>query len=685
MAEEEAIDTEGGGDAPQPRKPNARDAVREAERIQMLRDRLYERGKVPEVRGRHALGRPEAMVDIRTSPTSFIPSSVGQETAQRSQTSQVAPPESTPRAQTAYTTDTRMPLKKKRSYRVWMVLFGLAFFLVSLSVASFYLFRNTNTVGGNNIGVNVSGPITVGGGDELSLQIAIANQNTVPIEAATLVIEYPRGTQSADGTGRALYTERQQLNNIGAGELVNVPVKARVFGEENEEKTVHVTVEYRVAGSNGTFTKEADPFNFRIGTSPINLTIDTVASVSSGQEVELTIGVESNTSATIENLLVKATYPQGFDLTSATPDTISGQDTWRVDELKSGEKKQITVHGILSGIEHSRAQFSVAAGVPGERDAFALASQLAVATHDVEIELPFLKVNVAINSSKDDVVVIAPDDDANVTINFTNVLDTSLFNGKVTATLSGSALDEVEVKVINGYYDSRSNTITWDPVVYPSLQEITPGKTNSATFSLTPRADISVTPTIELAVSVEAERVFEEGASEHIAGSASRTIKVETIAELSSSALYSDGPFINTGPVPPVAEETTEYTYLLTVRNGTNAITGAEVTAVLPPLVTWLDHVSEGDAVTFNNTTRTMKWTIGELPPNGYAEMWAQVSFTPSLSQKNTIPALLQEQRLKATDKFTGTSLRDNAPALTTELINDPNPANRDGRVRVGR
>lgn len=663
-----------------PQKPNARDAVREAERMESLRDRLYARGATPEVRERHTFARPQAQLqEVRAQgkgrDASFSPAVVTRATPAHT----MQPVTDRTPSETA----TSMPIKKKtHRYRLWIVFIGVAFFVASLGIASVLLLFSNNTVGGNNISIDVKGPLTVGGGEDMSLQIAIANQNDVAIESAMLIIEYPKGTQSVEEIGKEVFTEREQLHNIASGEVVNVPVKVRIFGEENEEKTIHVAVEYRVAGSNATFQKEAAPLNFKVSTSPVVVTTKGIKSISSGQEMDLSFEIQSNSPSTLTNLLVKARYPDDFDVVSVKPETIAGRDTWSIKSLKPGEKQTVTVRGIITGDENTSKAFDVIVGVPNERDPFNVVSQLAVVTHEVRIERPFLDVTVSVNTKKDDTVVIDTKGNALVEIGFKNTLESALYNGVVKVVLEGNALSEMDIQVPDGYYDSKENTIVWDSVGMSVLKDLAPGESGRVAFTLLPLKDIRETPEMKLTVSFEAERVFEDSASERVKGTASRTIKVETITKVASSVLYSDGPFVNSGPIPPVAEETTQYTYLLSVANGTNPISGAEVTAVLPPFVTWLDLVSEDDRVSYNGTTRTIKWSIGDVAANGYEEMWAQVSFTPSLTQINSSPTILQTQRFKATDNFTGTTLRDEAAALTTELFNDPDPTTHDGRVR---
>ena len=286
---------------------------------------------------------------------------------------------------------------KRSSYRKIIALFGVGCVVVALAVASIIMFWGNNTISGENISISASGPIAVGGGEEFPFQVSIANQNAVPIQSATLIIEYPKGTQSATEDDKEMTIERRQLDSIGTGELVNIELRARVYGEENEEKEINVRIEYRIAGSNATFEKKAEPLRFKISTSPVVMAFDSVKSVSSGQEVELTLTIQSNSPTPLADILVKAVYPQGFDFTKSTPDTVSGEDTWKFTTLKPGEKKTITIKGLMTGYEDEARAFTATAGVANEKDKNTLASQLATARTEISMAPACLDVNALIN------------------------------------------------------------------------------------------------------------------------------------------------------------------------------------------------------------------------------------------------------------------------------------------------
>ncbi len=639
---------------------DARRRAEEMKRLESLRERLYARGSGDQSITRH---------DLRESD---VPG----------QGSDIRPAAPTAPLTTASTPMPMTTSKTRRSFRRVLALLGLIFFVGALLVSGAFLFLGNNTISGSNISIDVSGPITIGGGETMGIDITIANQNTLPIESATLIITYPRGAQSTIEQGKELFTERQQLNNIKPNEVVKVPLRMLVFGEENDTKTLEVAVEYRVAGSNATFYKEALPFEFRVSSSPVVLNVNTVKSISSGQEATIELVVQSNSTEDLTNLLVKADYPPGFEFSESNPETVSGQDTWQLKTIKPGEKSTITITGVVTGSEGDEHGFDFTVGVANERDAFSIASILSEREIEMTIERPFLNVDVAVNGETSEIVTIEPGSTAGVSISFTNALETTVYDGVIQVELGGNALNEVSVKAEDGNYDSTTNVLTWDSIDMNSLRELLPGEREAVRFSVEPKRDIRENPEITLVVTIQGNRIGEDRVPEQVVGTISRTVKVVSVANITSSSLYTEGPFNNSGPVPPVAERTTEYTLLLAVKNGTNPVTGAEVTASMPAYVTWLDRTSDDNVTTYNPANRTVKWSIGELKANEYKEVWIQVALKPSLSQVNQTPTLLESQRFRATDRFTGTAVRDEAPALTTSLTNDPDNDLRDGRVR---
>jgi hypothetical protein len=673
------------------RRTEKRVALSEKEELRTIRDRLYSRAEQPKPWERHTL----------SGRTPRAPRAAAPEAAPRRIDEQVAPPppSRTPelahdvvRSGIAVTTPptietmAQTPKDKKivlNGYRAKIIAIGILFFVVALALSSSFLFFGQNTISGDNIEVKVAAPFAVGAGAELSLTASITNKNAVPVESATLIVEYPPGTQEAATAGKELFRDRISLGSIKPGELLTIPVKAKLFGEENDEKTVNISVEYRVEGSNATFYKDADPVKVKISSSPVVLSISGVSEISSGQEVALTLTLTSNSPTPLHDLLVQAEYPVGFDFSESSPKPAKGQTVWTVGSLEPGGKTEIQVKGAMTGGSAEERTFKFSVGVPNERDRFSLASVLTTIATGVQLTDPFVGLEVVMDGKKDKTIAVAPDDSVAVTIRFKNTLSDTIYDATVKAKLSGSGLSADNVNTSDGFYDSTANTITWDKQSVPDLAELSPGEEETVNFVIRgANLDAMRTPQVSFDVSVTGRRVSEDRVPQELTNIESRTIRFRSVTALSSYGLYSEGPFANTGPIPPRAESQTTYTIMLDAKNGSNELADTTVTMTLPAYVSWLSAVASGAAVNYNAATREVTWKIGNLDANGSSGAAFQVSFLPSVSHVGTVPVLVGEQYLKATDRFTGSVVRATAPAVTTHIPQDPDPKAQEGRVQ---
>lgn len=643
---------------------------REEERLKALRERLYSRGKGPEPREKYTLTGEDAEKDVPTvwkEPPGE--KNVGDDmhmpetdpykvTAAPEQDGSFEPPEIAPMAHP----------KIKRGYRKYVLLVGLSFFVLSIAVSSLLFFLGGNTISGDNIAIDLTGPFTVGGGEALPLQVGVTNQNTVPIESATLIITYPDGTQSVTEEGKELFVERLPLETIDPGETLNIPLRAIVFGEENQEKTVRAEIEYRVSGSNSTFAKEAEPLSFKISSSPVIVSVDALQKVSSGQDNEITLTISSNSPNTLNGLIVRADYPAGFDYTTSDPQPVSGQNIWRIDSLEPEGETTITITGVIVGGEDDQFTMHFSAGVPNDQDRLSLSSVFSTAATNFVIEQPFIGVDLSVNGNDTGTVAVEAGERVSVQMTIENTTDDTIFDGRVELSLSGNALTDYEVIPGSGFYDSTNNRIYWDASSIKDLQEIEPGGTVMLNAVLRPDPDIESTPSLAFDVDARAKRVAENQVTEVLIGTAQSVVKVSSVATLITEVGRNTSTFADTGPLPPVAEMETTYTLTMFIQNGTNDVGDARVTAPLPSYVEWLGNTSGAGTFSFNETARILTWDAGSIDANQSKIASFQISFLPSISQIDTTPTLIGDQQFRATDRFTGAVVRARMGARTTRL-----------------
>ncbi len=643
--------------------------IKDQEKLEEVRKRLYERGVQRPASQFHNLVR--TVEPVRTSwQEPPKPVAIPVPSAQ--------PVEEVPAIQEIMATQ-----KRKKGYRVKILLAGLSFFMLAIVISSFFMLFGGGGISGENIAISATGPFTIGGGEELQMQVAITNDNAVPIESATLIVEYPKGTLSSTEEGKSLSVERLSLQTVKRGETINVPMRAKVFGEENEEKIVKVSVEYRVEGSNATFFKEAEPLRFKISSSPVVVRVEAVQKISSGQETEIAITVVSNSPTPLSEVLVKAEYPAGFDFSKSLPSPTHSQNMWLIKDLQPEKESKIVITGIVIGKESDVSAINFTVGVPNERDPQSLASVFVTAKTEFKIEQPFLDITMKVDSSEAAEIAVEPGKRSNVTIELENTLESTLHDMSVEVNLSGNAFSVFEVSPSGGYFDPSKNTIVWDRSNTGVLEQTPPGEKERLSFTIEANGAVSVTPQVNISVNAKARRISENNVSEELVGTAKRTIKVISTPRIVGVVSHNNGLFTDTGPIPPVSDIATTYTVSMVIDNGSNDITGAMVTASLPAYVTWLNKVQGTGDITYNPTARTLQWNAGSIAANGQTYVSFQVSLLPRVLQVGTIPTLVNEQRLEATDRFTTTKVRDTNDAITTMLKTEGGTDEKSGVVRA--
>ena len=624
------------------------------EHIDEMRKRLYERGANSNTAARHEL--TDTKVDV------------SRDWAGQAAPEVIAPEVNEPEE------------KPRRHYRRFVLLGSFFIFLFVTLVTGAYLYFGGNQISSDNIQLGISGQSTLGGGEVLSLQVGLSNNNSVPIESATLIVKYPIGTRSLGDSPRNLYEERIPLDDIVPGDTKSTPVRVAIFGEENAEKEVSATLEYRIGGSNGTFYKDSAPFKFKISSSPLVLSVNSIKKVASGQLVDVTVTAASNASTPLSDILITAQYPNGFDYQSASQAPVFGENVWRIDELRPEEKKSITIKGIVTGLTEESLQIKFAAGPADPDNQYTLTASLADSNAEFTVERPFIDVAVNIQNQYSGVAIIAQDQTADVKIDIVNTLDETVYDMVVEVIPGGNALDENSVRGNSGFYDSNTNSVRWEVSNNPSFAEVNPGDSRTLDFSIF-QGKTKTTSAFDLVVNVYARRVAERSASEQLVGSITREGKYSSTVTLGSQTGRNVGRFGDAGPIPPQVGETTTYTLTLVAEAGANDMNNVVVNTSLPVYVNWLNEYDTQGAVVYNTVSKQLEWTVGDITTGQQKELSFQVSILPSTSQVRDTLILLNRQTLRANDRFTGQLLQDIAPPVTTELSTEAGFDEGNGRV----
>jgi hypothetical protein len=568
--------------------------------------------------------------------------------------------------------------KKNMSFATKFLIGSVLFFILAAGAAVYIFLGGGNVISPQNIDLQVVAPSLVDSGKEGSIQIIVGNRNTSALTLVDLLIDYPQGTRDPAKPTATLNHVRDSIGTINSGQQIKQNANGIFYGAEGSEQKVTVTIEYNVAGSNAVFTKTAEA-DFRIGSSPLSLSISAPDTVVAGQSFPIDITVQSNATAAQQNVVVQGQYPFGFSAVSSTPQAGAGGTFWKLGTMQPGSSQVIHLVGSINGQDGDARVLRFVVGSNTDSTDTTIEVPILTVPQTVTVRKPFITASIAVNGQSSDggkTIAVAQGASLQGTITWKNNLPTAVSNAQFVLTLKGPALDKNSVGSASGFYQSNANTITWSPTQDGTLSNVPPGGSGTLQFSFSTLppgtgGTLVTNPTINLSLDVAGTSQDSSSGPQQVSSIATANVSVASQLSLAVQALHSTGPITNSGPMPPRAEQSTSYTIQWTVKNSSNTIGAAIVSAVLP---TYVRYVSAGaSGVSYDSNSRTVSWNLGDLPAGvGYSTAAKvadfQVVLTPSTSQVGSAPQLTGPAALKGQDRYAQVSVEADAEAPTTAL-----------------
>jgi len=557
--------------------------------------------------------------------------------------------------------------------KMYRILFrwALGLFVIALAVAAYSFFGGSVFVSSNNVDMTITGPSTVAGGDPTNWSVSVQNKNKTDIQFVDLIAQFPAGTKDPSAPTQDLGKKDISLNTIKAGQIAQGTFAAIFFGAAGAAETIKFTVEYRTADSNAVFYKEKD-VQVSINSSPISVSIGGLDSVNSGQPMTLALTVSSNSTNILSNVALELNYPFGWTTIATDPNPSVAQNIWNLGDLAPGATTTISISGSINGQNGDQDAIRAIAGIANAQGS--IGTIITSATHTVSIEKPFLAAALSLDGQNSDTYAAPAGKTINAIIDWQNTSSTRITNGQIVVALSGEAFDPSSVETSDGYFDSRSDTITWSGGRVSDLSAIAPGASGELHFSFASLPTLTNTSnaSVSLDLSASGERIDESNVSQNISSESTRNVKIVSNISLASRAVRSSL-ISNTGPFPPKVNQTTDYTIIWTAAETSNGVSGAKVSATLPPdvLFTGVSSPSNAD-ISYSSSTGSFIWNLGSLAAGATAELDFQVALTPSANQINSVPTLVGPAIIQGTDNFASVTVEASAPSLTTLIGSDP-------------
>ena len=564
----------------------------------------------------------------------------------------------------------------------------IVFVVLAGGAAAYLMYSGGNIVSSSNVSIDANGPIYVDGGQPARFNFTIRNQNSVSLEAADLIFDFPANTYSAEGA--SLTRIRMPLEDLEPGAAVNKSLDIVFFGLENEEKKIIANLEYRFAESNATFVKSKD-YSVKISKAPLGLSLAAPKNAVSGQKISIKIAVISNSESAAKNLKMEMKYPPGFRFNNAEPNPSKGDNVWTLGDIGPSQKRDITVEGTIEGENSEERTFTAAVGTMGDDGSL---KPFGTASEKVAIKKSPLNLSVSINGKDDSANTAYAGEMIRVDLGWVNNLSSNIKDAQIELEIKGEAYDQRSVSVTKGAYRSYDNKAVWNSASLKDLASIAPGSSGKAQlgFSIKNPLPVYKQGDKDFSITVEARIVgfgtSDEFENKQIEDSAKKEIKIGSRLQAVGKTLHYSGPFQNSGEVPPKIGAETTYTVVWSLANNANDLSEAKITASLPPYVSKENPVNpEGSDLRFDEKNATLIWNVGEVPAGTgiimpAKEMSFQVSFSPNLTQIGETPVLVNSAKVEARDAFTEENVSAEIPALTIKLSGDSQSKGGDDKVR---
>lgn len=585
----------------------------------------------------------------------------------------------------------KMKNRKKVNTVKKLLIVSALFFIGAFGYAAFKFSNGGNIVSTDDVNIIFNGPVSIGGGEQFDFEVDVVNNSLVKIDSANLFIEYPSGAYSSFESQDELTRVKMELGEIASLRNVLKTFPMVLFGKENTEKEILVTLEFRFQDSNATLEK-TEAYVVKIASSPVNLSLSIPKEANLNQEFEIVVDLESNSNNVMPRLVGEVRYPFGFEFKSATPPPSFSDNIWVIGDLPPSNKRTIKIRGMMKGQEGDEKEFTVSIGKGDNKNI--IGTVYNTIFEATTISKPFIGVNMLINGTNINEFISNGEDVVRIDVLWKSNISTRVIDGRIEVKLDGDIIDKFSVSASSGgFYRSIDNTIVWDKTRNDNLSVIDPGESGSISFSLkslplvSGSGKIFVDPQIKIKAIASGKRVSDLNVPEEVTSFLDKTIKIESGLALTSRAVYYQGPFKNTGLMPPKAEKETTYTVIWTVTNSSNKISSASVSMVLPPYIRWIGTVSpESESMSFNEEGGEVIWNIGNIERGAGVntssrQVAFQIGFLPSISQVNSSPLLTGTATISGEDAFTGTIIKKSVRALSTRLTSDPSFSETEAQV----
>jgi uncharacterized repeat protein (TIGR01451 family) len=537
------------------------------------------------------------------------------------------------------------------------MVFGILAFLVVLGAGSYFGWRWYKTFfSEENVTVQMAVASEVRSGEVLPVKIHIENANRTSLENVEVIVEYPETFVTEmpyEGWKVTKNSATLPIGTFAGGAKKDVALSGKVFATKGSALPIKVSLRYSPQKISGEYTAVSEA-STRVSSSPFFVEVLAPQNLVTGQPLDYQITYRNDSNQTLDNVRLKAEFPNGFTFQSANPPSTS-RDVWMVGTFRPGDTGKIVVSGTLTGTYNENKEVKVTLGYEAGGGEFVAYNQ---GTSTTKITASPLSVVLLANNQKE--LTANAGDILSYAVQYQNNGEQGLRDVVVSTTFEHPEfLDWKNLDLPRGAFDEATKTLVWRGADIPELKTLAPGQKGEMTFSVPVIGDFSGKGVVKNAAivaktTIDSPDIQSPLAANRLVGSNMMSVRLGTLVGFQIFGYHQDDAFNNKGPVPPVVGKQTQYTLRLKVSNPINDVTGAKVTVALPGYMKFTGTKSpDNEAFEYKDRTNELLWSIGSMAPGTTRELRAQIEFSPSSSQIDKDFLLMLGAQLTAQDSFT--------------------------------
>jgi len=557
-------------------------------------------------------------------------------------------------------------------------------FLAFLSIALFaFVFFQRSSLSNSDIALSIEGPQEFKAQEAVEFEIVFENRSRAEIHGAALFVAIPEFLSFDD-----LDTVEQKIDLGVVMPHSKTSRKISLFSKETQkEGTIKVRAEYSPGGIEGKFEKAVE-YEVSVSSLPLTVIFDIPQKAVNGQRIHGAFHFVSDRGVESLPLFAKIILPSGFALEDSEP--IPYEDTiWRFDKIEPETSYQVEFEGVIRGEESEEKNFQLLFGHMKEDGSFA---EQYITSRIISISSAPIEFTQMINGEEQ--YIASPGDDLNFSIRYANKSGVDIEDITVTVQLTGDIFDLGKLNAGLGYFNKNTRTIVWNKNFLQKLARLNEEDGGEINFSVPIKKDITPKNYKDKNIYgvshalIESSKVPLALKGLSLRAEDEAKIKIRTQLALFQRAYYYEGPFSNSGPIPPRVGEKTIYTILWQITNTLNDANGVKLEAPLPRHVVFEGEVYPlRDNFKYNKDTHSVSWDIGALS-SGIGNIFPvetiafQVSVTPQDNMRGKTFELIEQSKISGTDTFTEEFLEKFASSVDSSLPDDIGIREGDGVVQ---